>query len=357
LRISFIYKECGYRERGTKWRVFVLILVLLLCLCASRPSKAQQESTLLPDAPRPQPGIIVGTVTDVNNDTVPGATVVLEDPILKDPRTVISNNNGFFQFNNVEPGSYHVTVSAQGFADWTSPAIILKPGQYAILTGSKLRIAEVRTTINVTPASSEEIAREQVKAEEQQRIFGIVPNFYVVYDHNAAPLTTKLKFQLATKVLYDPVTIFGVAAIAGINQAGDVPNYGQGAKGYAERFGAAYASGATDIMIGGTILPSLLHQDPRYFYQGTGTKKSRAWHAVSSTFICRGDNGQLQPNYSTIGGDLAAAAIATTYYPPSDRGPGRVFGTALINTGERALANLAQEFILRRITHKAKEQK
>jgi hypothetical protein len=222
--------------------------------------------------------------------------------------------------------------------------------------GSKLRIAQALTTINVSPASSEEIATQQVKIEEQQRVFGFIPNFYVVYNHDAAPLTTKLKFQLASKVVRDPVTILGAAVIAGINQAGDVPNYGQGAKGYAERFGASYASGAADIMIGGAILPSLLHQDPRYFYQGTGSKKSRALHAISSTFICRGDNGRPQPNYSTIGGDLGAAAVANAYYPPSDRGTERVFQTALINTGERALANLVQEFILRRVTTRAKDQ-
>jgi hypothetical protein len=100
-----------------------------------------------------------------------------------------------------------------------------------------------------------------------------------------------------------------------------------------------------------------LHQDPRYFYQGTGTTKSRAWHAISNTFIARGDNGKLQPNYSTIGGDLASAAIATAYYPPSDRGAGRVFGTALINAGERALSNLVQEFILRRLTPNTQNEK
>ena len=170
-------------------------------------------------------------------------------------------------------------------------------------------------------------------------------------------LVVCLKFRLATKVMIDPVTILGVAAIAGINQAGDVPNYGQGAQGYAKRFGAAYTTGATNIMIGGAILPSLLHQDPRYFYQGTGTKKSRAWHAISSTVITRGDDGSRQPNYSTIGGDLASAAIANAYYPPSDRGPGRVVGNVLIISGERALANLVQEFVLRKITSKPKDQK
>jgi hypothetical protein len=331
----------------------------MVCLCGSRTSKAQEQLTLLPDAPKPQPGIIVGTVTDVNDDTVPGATVILEGPALKDPRTVVSNDRGFFEFNDVEPGTtYHVTISAQGFASWTSPAVILNPGQYTILAGSKLHIAEALTTITVnSPAASpEEIAAEQVKVEEHQRVFGIIPNFYVVYDHHAAPLTTKLKFELATKVVFDPVTIIGVGMIAAINQAGDVPNYGQGAQGYAKRYGASYADGFTDIMIGGAILPSLLHQDPRYFYQGAGTKKSRALHAISSTVICRGDDGSRQPNYSTIGGDLAAAAISTAYYPASDRTAGRVFTTALINTGERALSNLIQEFVLRRFTPKPKDQ-
>ena len=334
-------------------------LGFLLCLCVSVISTAQQQPIPLPDVPKAQAGIVVGTVTDVNDDTIAGATVVLEGPVETDPRTVVTNGNGFFEFKDVEPGTtYYVTVSAQGFANWTSAAVILKPGQYAIVTGSKLRIAEALTTITVAApvASPEEIAAEQVKAEEQQRIFGIIPNFYVVYDHDAAPLTTKLKFKLATKVLFDPVTIIGVATFAGINQAADNPNYGQGAKGYAERFGAGYADGAIDIVVGGAILPSLLHQDPRYFYQGTGTNKSRALHAISSPFICRGDNGRLQPNYSTVGGDLASAALANAYYPESNRGVGLFLGNFFIATGQRALANVAQEFILRRLTPKAKNQ-
>jgi len=334
----------------------VLVLPLVICLCGSMTSEAEEPP--LPNAPKPQTGIIVGTVTDMNNDTVLGATVVLEGA-LRDPRTVVTSDNGFFQFSNVEPGiTYHVAISAQGFANWTSPAVILKPGQYEILTGSKLHIAQALTTITVvSPAASpEEIAREQVKAEEKQRIFGIIPNMYVVYDRDAVPLTPKLKFKLATKVLFDPVTIIGVAAFAGINQAADNPSYGQGVKGYAERFGAGYADGAIDIMVGGAILPSILHQDPRYFYQGTGTSKSRALHALSSPFICRGDNGRLQPNYSTLAGDLATAALANAYYPASNRGVGLFLGNFFIATGQRALANVAQEFILRKITSKPKDQ-
>ncbi|MGA9509628.1 MAG: carboxypeptidase-like regulatory domain-containing protein [Candidatus Sulfotelmatobacter sp.] len=336
-----------------KWRVFAL----LLCLCGSKASKAQERPTLLPDAPRPQPGIIVGTVIDVSNDPVPGATVVLQSPALSPPRTIMSNENGFFQFTDVDPGTYQVTISAEGFANWASPAIILKPGQYAILTGSKLNIAEALTTIDVASpvATEKEIAAEQLKVEEQQRIFGFIPNFLVQYDANAAPLTAKMKFRLAAKVAFDPVTLGGVAVFAAANQAGNTPNYRQGAIGYAERYGAAYANGFTDIMIGGAILPSLLHQDPRYFYQGSGTNGSRVFHALTSPFVCKGDNGQWQPNYSTIGGDLAAASLSNAYYPASNRGVGLFLSQFFIDTGQRAAANLAQEFILRRVT-KARNQ-
>lgn len=335
-----------------KWRV----VTLLLCLCASTASKAQEQPTPPLDAPRQQPGIIVGTAVDVNNEPVPGASVTLQGPALRDPRAIVSNDSGFFEFKDLEPGSpYHVIISAVGFADWTSDEVILKPGQYVILTVSKLRIATALTQVNVG-YSPVEIATEQVKIEEQQRIFGFIPNFYAEYDPNAAPLTTKLKFQLAAKVSYDPVTLIGVGVFAAANQAGDRPNYPQGAKGYAERYGAVYADGVTDIMIGGAVLPSLLHQDPRYYYQGTGTNKSRVFHALRSSFVCKGDNGQWQPNYSTVGGDLASAALSNAYYPSSNRGVGLFLSNFFVDTGQRAAANLAQEFLLRRLT-KAKNQK
>src|ERR1700688_2316071 len=336
-----------------QWRVFALVIYL----CGSIASKAQEQQPLLPDAPKPQPGIIVGTVVDVNDDAVPGATVTLQGPVVRDSRTLVSNDNGFFEFKDLEPETtYHVTISAQGFASWTSPDIMLKPGQYVIVKGSKLQVAMALTTVTVG-FSPEEVATEQVKIQEQQRIFGFIPNFYVSYDQNAAPLTTKLKFQLAAKVSFDPVTFFGVAIAAGADQAGNHPDYPQGWKGFGERYAAAYTNGFTDIMIGGAILPSLLHQDPRYSYQGTGTKKSRALHALTTPFVTRGDNGQRQPNYSTIGGDLASAAISNAYYPASNRGVGLFLGNFLIATGQRSAANLAQEFILRRVTHKSNDHK
>jgi hypothetical protein len=302
-------------------------------------------------SPEAQPGSIAGTVTDVKNDVLSGATVVLQGPAPGDRRTVVTNDNGFFQLQGVKAGvPYHVIIRAKGFADWTSPVVTLSPGQYKILNG-KLQVEQLRTTVIVNPPLS---APEQVQAQLQQRIVGIIPNFYVSYDPNAKPLTPKLKFKLAFRVLVDPVTIAGVALIAGIGQAADYPDYGQGAEGYAKRFGSSYADGFTDIMVGGAILPSLLHQDPRYFYQGKGTKKSRALHALSFPFVCKGDNGKLQPNYSSIGGDLAASAVSYAYYPESNRSTGLIFRNVGISTAERAAASLLQEFVLAKITHKRK---
>jgi hypothetical protein len=313
------------------------------------PQTTPSSDTAPSSVPEPQPGIILGTVLDPANKTVPGVTVLLQGPVPSDRRTVVANSRGLFQFQEVRPGiSYHVVVNAKGFMNWTSPAVILTPGQYKILTDCKLQIEPVRTAINVG-VSSKEIAAQQVERETKQRVFGIIPDFYTVYEPNAEPLTPKLKFKLAVKALIDPVTIAGVALYAGLEQAADTPSYSQGAEGYGKRAGAAYADGFTDIMIGGAILPSLLHQDPRYFYQGKGTTKSRLLHALSYAFVCKGDDGRLQPSYSSMGGALGSAAISNAYYPNSDRGAGKLFQNFAISLGERTAAALVKEFLLKKL--------
>jgi hypothetical protein len=302
----------------------------------------------------PDPANIGGTVTDVNGDLVPGATVILDGPQSEDHREVVAGENASFAFGNLTPGtSYRVTVKAKGFLDWTSLPMTLAPGQYELLTDVRIKVEGAETSVTVL-ASNEQLATEQVRLEEEQRVLGFIPNFYVVYDSkNAVPLTTKLKFKLAMRVSVDPITIGGVAAMAAINQAANRPDFPQGAKGYGQRFGAIAADGVSDILIGGAIIPSLLHQDPRYFYQGSGGTNSRLRHAMFSPFICRGDNGRIQPNYSSLGGDLASSALANTYYPESNRGMDLVFGTFAIGTAERVVSGIAQEFILPRLTRKA----
>lgn len=298
-----------------------------------------------------------GTVTDENGDLVPGSTVVLEGASAADHQSQVANDNGFFNFPGLKAGvPYRLTISAKGFANWVSPPITLAAGQFYGVSDIKLKLAGEVSSVTVY-SSTEQIATQQVELEEQQRIMGFIPNFYVVYDSKSAvPLTTKLKFQMAYRVAIDPVSFIGAAFLAGIDQAGDSLNYPLGAKGYGERMGATYADGITDIMFGGAILPSLLHQDPRYFYQGTGTTKSRLRHALSNPLICRSDSGRLEPNYSSIGGDLISSSISNLYYPPSNRGAGLVFENLLLSTGEREVSSIVQEFVLRRFTPSAKNR-
>lgn len=324
-------------------RMSLLVIIILAIL----GSLSAQESPALAAATAQ----ITGTVTDVNGDAVAGATVLLHGANLQQPLKILSDDNGFFDFKQLDPGTYRVTVTAQDFANWDSSDLVLTAGQYIIVSDCKLRVAQVTSSVNVV-YTPEEVALEEVKLEETQRAFGFIPNFYVVYDAHPAPLTAKLKFHLAFRTSTDVVTVLGVGALAGINQAGDTPNYQQGAKGYGERFGAVAADGFSDIMIGGAILPSLLRQDPRYYYRGTGTNSSRIFHAISSPFICRGDNGKLQPNYSSVGGDLASSALSNLYYPASNRGTGLIFQNFAVTTGERMLSSLVQEFVLNRVTGK-----
>lgn len=327
-------------------------LIALLFICVLRG--------FAEDANRPESGLgsIRGTVLDINEAIVPGATVALRCQSPCKQESTVAGDTGAFAFSNLNLGtSYEIAVSASGFEEWTSAPIVLTPERSVFfLTDIKIKMTEAAESVTVH-ASTEEIATEQVHLEEQQRVLGVIPNFYVVYDsRNAVPLSTKLKFKLAMRVAMDPVTVTGTALLAGIRQAGDTPNYVEGAKGYGQRFGAEAASGFSDILIGGAVLPSLLHQDPRYFSQSTGTTSSRLRHALFSPFICRGDNGRPQVNFSSLGGNLASSALTETYYPKSNRGPGLVFGSFAVGTGERMVSAVFQEFVLRRLTPGARKQ-
>ncbi len=187
-------------------------------------------------------------------------------------------------------------------------------------------------------------------------MLGVIPNFYVVYDSAGVPLTPKLKFELAMKSSIDPITFGGVLFYAGINQAAHRPNYvGKRAPSWlrpASRRVLCRQRPHRHPLRRRQILPTILHQDPRYFYMGPdrGTRKQRFWYAVRTPFVCKGDNGKWQPNYSSIGGDLISGSLSNLYYPQSDRGVGLVLSSAAIGAGGRAVVALAQEFLLRNLT-------
>src|ERR1017187_5260207 len=287
-------------------------------------------------------GSIRGTVVDESGAVVAGARVRLtrEDPTSKDQspsQEALSGNDGQFSFADIAPGPFQLTITAAGFATQTSSGVLHSEENYPvppIALAVATAISEVQVGLTQT-----EVAEEEIKIEEKQRVLGAIPNFYVSYIPDAVPLNSKQKFKLAWKTVIDPFTLVVVAGAAGVEQAQNhFAGYGQGAQGYAKRFGAGYADTVAGTFIGSAIQPSLLKQDPRYFYKETGSMGSRFAYAIANALICKGDNGRWQVNYSNILGSLTAGGISNLYYPAQDRnGAGLTFENGAIGIGVTAV--------------------
>ena len=297
-----------------------------------------------------KPGSIIGTILDPSGSPAPGVLVRLTKDDSSFSQEISSGDRGQFSFTEVPPGPFKLSVSAEGFGS-QQIAGELAPGQIDLLHPIVISIATVVTNVKVT-VDPVEVATEEVKEQEQQRVLRVFPNFYVTYRQDAAPLTTKLKYHLAWKSSTDPVTIAGTAILAGMQQAGDqYGEFGQGAEGYAKRFGANYADVVASTFLSGAVFPSLLKQDPRYYYQGTGSTRSRFLHAVENAVKCKGDNGRWQVNYSNLAGVFAGAALSSTFYPNTNRGT-FILSNGAVRLGESSLTGVVQEFVLRKLTKK-----
>jgi hypothetical protein len=193
--------------------------------------------------------------------------------------------------------------------------------------------------------TQKEKAEAQLKKEEKQRVLGVVPSFNVVYDPNAVSLTKMQKMRLAFHSSTDPVAFGAAFLTAGYHEAlNDVSGFPWGAKGYAERSGAAYLDSFDGTMIGNGILPALLHQDPRYFRLGHGSVTHRLFYAAATAVICKHDNtGKWEPNYSNMLGNIASGGISNLYYP-GNSGIGLTISNGMIQTAEGAIGAVFQEF-------------
>ena len=196
-----------------------------------------------------------------------------------------------------------------------------------------------------TPEERRKRAQEELKKEEHQRILGVVPNFGTTDVQNAAPLSPKQKFELDMRSSVDPF-VFVAAGLDAAGEQGDdtFPEYGQGATGYAKRFGASYADTFDGNLWGNAILPILLHEDPRYFRKGSGPVLRRALYSASTNVWSKRDNGKWGPNYANLGGNFIAGAISNLYYPASDRGIELTVERALTVTAEGAAGSAFVEF-------------
>ena len=293
---------------------------------------------------------VAGIVLDVSGASVPGAQVSLMHQDGTELHTMMSGANGEFDFTKIPPGSYLVIVNAQDFATFTSAEFVVAEQQVYEVPDVSLSIATANMEVTVRP--TEFIAAEQIRAAEKQRLMGVIPNFYTSYIIDAAPLTAKQKFRFAVRGTFDPVSMAGVGFGAGIEQATNAyAGYGQGAAGYAKRFAAKFADGRSSDFLTHAVFPSLLHQDPRYYYQGSGSAKSRLAHAVASAFLARSDTGLTVPNYSYLLGDLGSAALSNLYYPKANRGASLVFTIAAVGLAGRIGGNILREFSKRLTTN------
>lgn len=339
---------------------------LLFCTVALHAQTALQATVSLPEAPAPQipvdsqltSPVLDGTVADAQGALIQGATVVLENVATHDKQTTVTDQSGTFQFSAVQPGLYAVTIEAKGFQPVVKTGISVHTGETYHVSQTTMQVAAATTTVQVGVQTQYELAEAQLKAQEKQRFLWVVPNFYVSYVPNPAPLTAGQKMRLALRSTIDPYHFINTGINAGWDQArNNYPGYGQGAAGYAKRYGADYGNVVSSTIVGAGLMPALLRQDPRYFYKGTGSIPSRIGYALLAIVRTKGDNGKWQPNYSGLLGNIASGVIANSYLPTGDRkAVGNVIGVSFQGFALRGIGTLEEEFLARWVTTHARDK-
>lgn len=352
-------------------RAFALLAAA--CLLISASSLLAQDpvfSDVLPEAPQPQlaaqtqpqhpalpatPGTlcrISGVVSDIQGGLIPGAHVVAErvGAPVDESQQVTASNVGRFRFADLPAGSYTVTITSPGFEALRLADINLKPGEAYELPEVALPIARTAADATVT-VTEEQIAEAELNDQLHQRVLGILPNYYTSYIWDAAPLTMRQKFKLAIRSATDPVFFATTGISAGIQLArDDDPEYEGGVPGYFERYGAAYGGALVGRVVTSVLFNSLFKEDPRYFVMTNGNVFRRSWHAVSSTFMQRGDDKRFHPAYANFLGSATTAVIVSTWHPGSTTGVGtRVLDDTFFDLGGEAIRNLAREFLFRHL--------
>ena len=330
---------------GPKIQVFTCAILLCCASTATPQAVADGQS---------RPGAVTGLVTDDSGAAIAGVTVAWSQHAATTGTQAVTGADGRFSLSNLPAGPYRLVVSAPGFASRTVSGV-LAPGEASRLPPIRLTLALDVASVEVKPTIVE-VAEQQIKQEEQQRFLGLVPNYFVSYVSNAAPLTPKQKFKLSRASLLDPVDFIYTGIFAAVqHKRNDYPGFGDGPAGYAKRYAAFYASIVTRSAIDQVLLPSLFKQDPRYFYKGTGSAASRIGYAIGTAVVRKGDSGHWQPNYSGILGSLATGALTNFYYPAADRkGVRLTLENSAIGLASAAAAHLAQEFLFGKLTTRAK---
>jgi hypothetical protein len=309
-------------------------------LALSATVAADPSASALPDAPAPQ---IVPSTFDSQATQQPAPAQNQQPSTGAAPAATNTSQEAQQPSTNSSSPASSATSAAQNGA--------------ALTNSSSSSDAQTAPQQPDTPETLHQKAEEQIREQEHQRIAGILPSFNVSYRSDAVSLTAAEKFKLDLRAAIDPYT-FGIAMItAGLGEAEDSDTgFAWGPAGYTERAAAAYGDNVIGNLIGNAVLPSILHQDPRYFRLGHGSAGHRLLYAAATSFICKHDNtGKWEPNYSNVLGNMIAGEISTLYYPNSKGDGLQAVETGLTVTFEGTFGAELQEFwpdISRRFFHK-----
>jgi len=223
---------------------------------------------------------------------------------------------------------YRILFAGLGFVLFVSES----PGQ------------QTSTSVPSQPGIVQSTANNPPQAESK-RILGIIPNYRTSPSlQNYEPLTSREKFKIASEDAFDRGTV-GLAALFG--GEGQLTNsnrsFGQGAAGFGRYFGASYGDFVIGDYMTEAVFPTLLHQDPRYFRRGTGSRWSRLGYAMGQIFWTHRDSGGTQFNYSEVLGNSTAVAISTSYYANKRTASDAVSGLGT-QLGVDMAANVLKEF-------------
>jgi hypothetical protein len=301
--------------------VFGAAILSATGLFAQSPADVQESTsaTQLPDAPQPQ---------------------VAELELTQQQQQPAPNTNGTQSSSQSTPQSGSQASSQAGSQSGSGSQ---QPGQ------------------QTADQSQYDKAQQQIKKQESQRAFGIIPSFNTSFTQDVVPLTKGQKFKLALRGSIDPFTFAQQALIGGYRELGNnYYGYGWGVGGYFKRAGSAYADSFLGNAIGNGILPGLWHQEPRYFRLGHGSVIHRGFYAALAAVRCKHDGtDRWEPNYSNVIGNLIAGGISNLYYPPEQKGLEHTIGNGLVNTAVGIIGTEFQEFawdVAKRFQHKTAQQ-
>jgi hypothetical protein len=215
--------------------------------------------------------------------------------------------------------------------------------------------AEAQPQSSASTSSSHEVGMEQrdhagskpvTSRQQPKRILGIMPNYRAVSAGEIPPPPTpKQAFVIATQNSFDYSSFLFTGITSLIAKGEDAhPQLGKGVPGLWAYTWRGFVDKTDGNYLVIFALPSLLHEDGRYFAKGEGSIVRRALYASSSVFITRTYSGRNTFNTSEILGRGAAQAISTTYYPSQSRTVSELSEKYAYSLMRDALTNTFREF-------------